>query len=113
MFILNNGIPVEVSPDIFAEWSKDHSNRRVAYTEVGALRISTVFLGINHGFGGKPLWFETMVFVGNDFSNEVYCDRYETIEEAREGHRKTVIEYSKADDCTGDYLRCIVLLSHI
>lgn len=65
-------------------------NRRVARTvidDTGGIFVSTVFLGINHGFGGRPLWFETMIF-GGPHTN--YQDRYETWDEAHAGHEKAV-----------------------
>lgn len=51
--------------------------------------VSTVFLGLDHGWGDrelpdyKPLLFETMIFGGkyNDFQT-----RYHTYNEAKEGH---------------------------
>mgnify|MGYP001584262846 FL=1 len=55
-------------------------------------RVSTVFLGLDHNFGeGEPLLFESMVF-GTD---EEVQERYTTYDEAEEGHRKLVEEYSK------------------
>ena len=51
---------------------------------IGQVRVSTVFLGLNHAFGdGPPLWFETMVF-GGELDQEQ--ERYSTIEQARLGH---------------------------
>lgn len=60
--------------------------------DAGEARISTVFLGIDHGFGpGEPVVFETMVFVGSgeaDFSNTF--DRYRTWADAEAGHARIV-----------------------
>lgn len=50
--------------------------------------ISTVFLGIDHGFGGTPKWFETMVFAGSWTDRE--CHRYATYDEAVAGHAVVV-----------------------
>ena len=65
-----------------AEWSGD---RHVAITDLGALgRISTVYLGLNHAYGGgPPLIFETMIFGG---PMDQYQDRYSTEEQAAAGH---------------------------
>lgn len=60
--------------------------------------VSTVWLGIDHGWAGKkPLLFETMIFrntVKKDKSNlnriDVYQDRYCTEKEAIAGHKKVV-----------------------
>ena len=73
----------------WAEWFENSGeSRRVNYSEIGPYEVSTVFLGLNHAlaFIGRPLWFETMVFGsgGMDGSTE----RYETEEEAREGHER-------------------------
>ena len=39
-------------------------NRRVKRTVIGEISVSTVFLGLDHGFGdkGSPILFETMIF---------------------------------------------------
>lgn len=64
------------------------ANRRVAETMLGRARVSTVFLGLNHGdiFGGRALWFETMTFRGENYSRDVYMARYSTWDEAEAGH---------------------------
>lgn len=53
------------------------------------VRVSTVFLGIDHNYSdrGPPLLFETMIFGGphND-----YQERYATWDEAERGHAKAV-----------------------
>jgi hypothetical protein len=67
--------------------------RRVAATQVGPYWVSTVWLGVDHGWGrGAPLIFETMVFAAE---GEVGPDldqlRYSTEAEARAGHAETVL----------------------
>jgi len=87
------------------EWAQkfETMNRRVAETFVGRIRyavmggprpvrVSTVFLGIDHGFGGKPMWFETMVF-GGKLNQEQ--DRYETWDKAVAGHKAMVKRVSR------------------
>jgi len=60
------------------------ANRTVAKTKIGKSIISTVFLGLDHSFGGpRPLLYETMIFWG-PMDQEV--DRYPTRECAEEGH---------------------------
>lgn len=61
-------------------------DRRVGLTERAGVTVSTVFLQIDHGFGGTPLWFETMVF-RNGEADEEFTERYTTYEEAEAGHR--------------------------
>ncbi len=62
---------------------------QVGETTVGEMWVSTVFLGIDHGFMhiGPPVLFETMVFLGHE---SISCDRYCTWEEAEAGHAKVV-----------------------
>jgi hypothetical protein len=74
-YILNEkGEPV-AEPDL-AKWGQQFEQterRRVAREQIGEATISTVFLGLDHGWGGGPpvLW-ETMVF-GGVLDQE--CDR--------------------------------------
>jgi hypothetical protein len=75
-------------------WAKwyETTERHVADEKVGDVRISTVFLGLDHSFGnGPPLIFETLVF-GGPLDQEM--DRYTTWEEAEKGH-KTMVERIK------------------
>lgn len=65
------------------------ANRRVAYDEIEGYRISTVFLAIDHSFGGEPRWFETMIF-GLDDTADLYCKRYATWQDAVAGHADAV-----------------------
>jgi len=50
--------------------------------------VSTVHIVINHGFGDKNIWYETMLFPTKGKSP--FEERYETEEEAIRGHKKTV-----------------------
>ena len=56
------------------------------------IRISTVWLGLNHSFfNGKVIIFETMIFgIEDDEDMSGYQDRYSTIEEAERGHERAV-----------------------
>ena len=45
--------------------------------------VSTVFLGLDHGFGGVPMLFETMIFGGK---HDMFQERYTSLQEAEEGH---------------------------
>lgn len=67
-------------------WSDDY--RRVASTEVGDVRVSTVFLPIDHGYGdGPPVIYETMIF-GGDLDGDQW--RYVTEADAIAGHQSAV-----------------------
>ena len=73
-------------------WAKDFESaeRVVAKTNVGALHVSTVFIGLNHQYGeGPPLVFETMVF-DRDGHEAGPQRRYSTWEEAEAGHQEVV-----------------------
>ena len=67
----------------WADWL-EKAERHVADDTINGVRVSTVFLGINHQFGdGPPLLFETMV-CGGDLDGEQ--ERYATWDEAEAGH---------------------------
>ena len=62
--------------------------RRVKETLFGDIRVSTVFLGLDHAYGsGPPMLFETMIFGGE---HDEYQERYSIYEEAEKGHEKVV-----------------------
>ena len=89
-YILDGHTPVPCDDLLkWARWYETH-DRFVAkniFTRNGSsVRVSTVFLALNHRFGsGPPLLFETMVFGGDyDFEQE----RYSTWEEAEAGHAR-------------------------
>ena len=68
---------------IWATWLKN-ADRHVAKTKKGDVKVSTVFLGLDHGIGDPPILFETMIF-GGDHDNDQW--RYSTWEEAVQGHK--------------------------
>lgn len=77
------------------EWTskfEDLAYKRVLYTKTphGYKWVSTVWLGLDHSFGGdEPLIFETMVFRRKDFT-DLEMDRYTTEQQAIEGHWRLV-----------------------
>jgi len=83
--------------DLFA-WGMwfETANRHVADDYIYGVRISTVFLGLDHNYDEwaiEPLLFETMVFGG---IWDQYQTRYPTWKEAEEGHahwKHSVIYY--------------------
>lgn len=77
---------------VWAE-SFENEDRRVEYSDIGDYIVSTVFLGLDHSFGGRPQWFETMVFgpEGSD-DHDDHMRRYETEKEARAGHEEVILE---------------------
>jgi len=72
----------------------DENPRRVAEDTVDGWWISTVHLFADHGFGGPPRWFETMVFKSSpdegEYGRDHHCERYETRAEADRGHQEIV-----------------------
>lgn len=94
-YILNGHEAVPV--DDLYEWGAwfQTANRHIAQDEpLPGVRVSTVFLGLDHRYGGDgpPLIFESMVF-GGELDQEM--DRYSTWEEAERGHA-AMIERVKA-----------------
>lgn len=91
--ILNRSFnpPQIVKVDDLGEWGKwmEDGDRRVKSTNLpDDVRISTVFLGLNHQLGdGPPLWFETMVFGGPLDQLE---ERYSSWGQAEVGHEQWV-----------------------
>lgn len=88
-----DGKPLEM-----LEWARLFENleyKRVARDELtnGCL-VSTVWLGLNHGYGGPPLIFETMVFRPDDGVDGGDMERYSTEAEARAGHDAMVKKWS-------------------
>ena len=61
----------------------------VCKTRLGLVRVSTVFLGLDHNWtpGQRPLVFETLVFGG---PADGMMERYSTWEEAEAGHEVIV-----------------------
>lgn len=80
--------------DDVREWAEAYRDvdRSIKQERVGLFDVSTVFLGIDHNWsGGPPVLFETMVFQSWD-RNDVFSERYCTVEQAQEGHRRAVRE---------------------
>lgn len=71
--------------------------KRVGLDEFGPYTVSTVWLGIDHGFGrgALPLIFETMVFGPGGHSDEREQVRVATLAEAKATHAAMVEEYRK------------------
>jgi hypothetical protein len=85
-----------ITLDEWATLREDGEYFRVAETTVAdRWWVSTVWLGIDHGFGlGEPVIFETMVFDraadGADRYFDLEMERYSTEVDARLGHERMV-----------------------
>jgi hypothetical protein len=116
-----------ISPEEYSRLHADGEYLRVDLTQIGPYTVSTVWLGLDHGFGrGPAVIFETMVFTSTAWNEtrsrydpevepllDIDCRRYCTEEEATTGHeevclliRATVqqlpnLEGSNADDHRG------------
>ena len=64
-------------------------------------RVSTVDLGIDHGFGeAPPLYYETMIFNETDEEEnpfEYYQERYTTEKEAKKRHNEIIEKFTNND----------------
>ena len=91
-YVMDAAGTVREEPDLlaWALWFED-ADRHIGNDTVNGIQISTVFLGLDHGFprdNEYPLVFETMLF-GDEIDGE-YQWRYRSIAAAREGHAKAV-----------------------
>lgn len=83
------------------EWAKkceDMEYKRVSETTLpNGTWISTVWLGLDHRFGGDgpPLIFETMTFPSTTNFDELDMERYSTIAEAKVGHEAMVAKWTE------------------
>lgn len=69
--------------------------RIVKQETIGDVKISTVFLGLDHQFGdGPPLLFETMIFGGK---HDEFCDRCTTWGEAEIMHQQALLKVEEDD----------------
>lgn len=91
-----NGHEVVPCHDLL-EWATwfETADRHVANDWFKEVRVSTVFLGLDHSFllAGPPLIFETMVF-GGPLDQEQ--ERYSTWDEAEKGHAEMLAKVKAA-----------------
>lgn len=89
----NNAIPCE-DLHTWGKWMEDFTLRCVGFKEISNnVLVSTVFLGLDHNFGGSlPMLFETVVFGG---PHNMEMRRYSTWVEAEKGHEATVNRLEK------------------
>jgi len=90
-YILKGKRPVKCNDSqTFRAWFQT-ADRHVAKSQFPGhdVEVSTVFLGMDHGFdkNDKPILFETMVFGGE---LDEYMYRYSSWEDAENGHYEVV-----------------------
>jgi hypothetical protein len=91
------GRPFEVDLMTWGLWFEDARNQIQFATEVGHVRVSTIFLGIDHGFGmsATPILWETMALAdGVDDLPQYRCGG--SRDQAEEQHRRVVREVAAA-----------------
>ena len=89
-YTLNASGEIVPCDDLF-EWARwfETADRTIALTQLDGMRVSTVFLGLDHSFGsGEPLLFETLIFGG---PHDGEGKRYATREQAMVGHELFVL----------------------
>lgn len=90
-----NVVPIEggTEQERLMRWAamlEDDGCRYVAFDEVEGVQVSTVFLGLDHGYGmGPPLVFETMIFGGGE-GLDMYQVRYSYWDDAVRGHARAL-----------------------
>jgi hypothetical protein len=90
-FEMSDHYDIDGNPITMDEWTelfRDKSKKILRKTSVGSLEVSTVWLGLDHGFGASPpLIFETMIF-GGGLNNP--CWRWTNKHDAVTGHHAVV-----------------------
>ncbi len=95
-------------PSSLSEWAAaygdgDPDARVIARAIIGDVHISTVFLSVDHNFGGgQPILYESMVF-GGQLNHEQ--QRYHTRAEALAGHLALVQRVMAADPPSNAWVR--------
>lgn len=98
-YILKGRRPVPAPFWKYMAWMRAKSPGRhratltIARSHAGAYTVSTVFLGLDHGFppGSAPVLFETMAYQRRADGKNIFRDeqyRYRTYAEAIRGHRQ-------------------------
>jgi hypothetical protein len=93
---LDGHVPVPCADVLtWAQWFETADRGVATDTLPTGVRVSTVFLGVDHGFSmaQRPVLFETMIF-GGPHDQDTW--RYATWEEAEKGHRQAVLDAARA-----------------
>lgn len=82
--------------EIIEKYLTDMDYKIVAKDDVGDTTVSTVWLGLDHAFGGgPPVIFETLLF-GGDYDGEMW--RYQTEDQALKNHTSIVNALEAGED---------------
>lgn len=97
LYVLDNDKKVTMAPELigWALLNSSMESRRVALDVVDGVRVSTVFLTLEHGKDeqGRPLLFETLA--QNAEGDEEYLCRFATWDEAVAGHKEVMSMFRK------------------
>ena len=85
-YILNGHTPVPTSDLLNWGLWMESKERIVKQEDIGSMKISTVFLGLDHSFSekGPPLLFESMIFNGPLDETQDRCSTWDQAEEMHE-----------------------------
>lgn len=73
-YVLNEqGEPVRASREAWQEWY-NRTDHHVAYTQIGSVQVSTIFLGVSAQDGESPTLWETMVLGGRKNLSRDRCN---------------------------------------
>ncbi len=93
-YILKGGKVKIVPLMTWAKWFENPKSpgRITEQTMIGDVKVSTVFLGLDHSFGrgAKPLLWETMIFSKKHKAFRDYQVRYFSLKDAKAGHKDAV-----------------------
>lgn len=83
-----NPVAVDMWTYAAAHKSVTHVGDDTVEVDGEKVRVSTVFLGLNHAWNDEePVLFETMIFGGE---HDQFQERYHTWTEAENGHKKAL-----------------------
>ncbi len=99
-WILVDREPVVATLLEWGQWFENFDNRIVEQTMVDDVKVSTMFLGIDHNFAltGRPLLFETMIFGGEHDQYQIRCATYD---EAKIMHTRALWLVRGAEEMEG------------
>jgi hypothetical protein len=85
-----NNLPIKADIKDYIKWDlKNYEKRIVKQENINDVRVSTVFLGLDHSYNENvPVLWETMIFGGE---HNLYQERYSSYEGALEGHERAVL----------------------
>jgi hypothetical protein len=92
----------------FGQFMEKSERRVVSKTQIGEYVVSTVFLGVDHGYHGDkvPVLFETAIF-GQD--ETIIVRRYCSWKQAEKGHLHTCKYVDEANDLKNEGLMAFIV----